>query len=504
MTYKYNPQDIERTKEMLMVIGRTNLMATSKEEFGKIIDRDLKKNSVSKLKLLSDFSVSSIFHELENIVEVESDGLLSLEALITRYERSAIYYKGVLQSFFRSKQSQLMDKLYAMLDYIILTDTAYSEERNTTWDEQWDKALSKQVDFRIVLLMALGVLPAYSGKGMATGDPLAVTKAFIMGFVSRKDCPFGGNDNYYKAMISTTYNLDDRIASVVGLYKFCKIASLIFSVDLSRRVIANSPNIPGLDIDHVPVNSKNEMNDGPVLWWNEKVEHEFWYFDYIGNAYYLVKCNIHNRTYTKYTVFIGTELGSQISRILHPMSTPYMINGEGSEYITLASWTAERNNRREVQTITFNLIAPTGNGSEWTKEFRRFTLKQMRPTHRYYNLFAKNFERKESLWKLNNMFNNAFPGTSYFLSRSIYAVSKDYILVQDIKENPGSPLGFDLIPDKYYKVDKDLVDDDITLGDDIGILILGTDKPDTARKKYLSLDYCCTYLPIVDDEVQYP
>lgn len=504
MSYKYRAEDIERTKEMLMVIGRTNLMAPSKEEFGKIIDRDLKKNSVSKLKLLSDFSVSSIFHELENIVEVESDGLLSLETLLIRYERSAIYYKGVLQSFLRSRQSQLMDKLYSMLDYQILADTAYSEDRITTWDEQWDKALDKKVDFRIVILMALGVLPAYSGKGMATGDPLAVTKAFISNFVSREDSPFVANDDYYKTIISTPYNLDDRIASVAVLYKFCKIASLTFSVDLSRRVIANSPNIPGLDIDHVPSSSKSELNAGPVLWWNEKVEHEFWYFDYIGNAYYLVKCNVHNRTYTKYTVFIGSELGSQISRILHPESTLSMVNGEDTDYITLASWTSECNSRGEVQAITFNQIAPAGNEKEWAKAFRRFTLKQMRPTHRHYALFAKNFNRKESLWKLSDKFDNAFPGTSYILSRSIYAVSQDYILVQDIKENPDSPLGFDLIPDKYYKVDKEWVDDDITLGDDIGILILGTDKPDTPRKKYLSFDYCCAYLSIVDDEVQYP
>lgn len=504
MAYNYNPQDIERTKEMLMAIGRTNLMAPSKEEFGRIIDRDLSKNSVSKLKLLSDFSVSAIFHELESIVEIESDGLLGLELLLSRYERSEKYYKESLRNFLRSRSSETMDKLYAMLDYIVLASSPYDNDRNSSWDEYWADALKNKVDLRIVLLMAIGVLPAYSGKGMAISEPLDVTRSFIMSYVNREEGFLAPSADYYSMIINAPYNLDDRIASVAVLYKFCKIVCMSFTIDLSRNVIENSTEARGMDINYQRERGKKKLNDMPVLWRNERVEHEFWFFEFIGNGYYMTKCNTANRTFTKYTLFTGSELGTDIGRVLHPKSIFSLIDGETPEYFAVVSWMAEYNRSDEVQKIAFNLMSPVGVNDDWAKELQRLTLVRMPENHRNYTFFAQNFQRKGEQWKLKDRFENAYPGTGYILAHSMYAVAQDHILVQDVVETTENPLGFDLIPDKYYKVDAEWLDEDIALGDDVGILILGTDIPDKSHKKYLALDYCCTYLPIIDDEVQFP
>lgn len=504
MAYKYIKEDIEHTKEMLMAVGRTGLMAPSKEEFGRIIDRDLSNNSVSKLKKMSDFSVSSIFHELENIVEVETSGLLSLEVLLARYEHSEMYYKNTLRSFLRSRSAKTMDKLYAMLDYVLLTDTPYEEARNTEWDGEWAEALKHDVDLRIVVLMAIGVLPAYSGKGMAISEPLDVTRSFIMGYIEREDGMLASSADYYRMVINAPYNLYDRIASVAVFYKFCRIVLLSFSIDLSRHVIENSTETRGMDINYLREYSHKEQNDMPVLWWNEKVEHEFWFFEFIGNGYYLTKCNTANRTFVKYTLFTGSELGTNIGRVLHPKSIFSLINGDCREYLAVVSWVAEYNKAEEVEKIAFNLMSPVGGEDEWAKELHRLTLVRMPEYHRYYAFFAKSFQRDGEQWKLTSRFENAYSGTEYILAHSMYAVAQDHILVQDVVESKVSPLGFDLIPDKYYKVDREWLDDDITLGDDVGILILGTDLPDKPHKKYLALDYCCTYFPIIDDTVQYP
>lgn len=501
MAYNYPSQNIERTKEMLMAIGRTNLMAPSKEEFGRIIDRDLSKNSVSKLKLLSDFSVSAIFHELESIVEIESDGLLSLELLLARYERSERYYKETLRSFLRAKSAETLDKLYAMMDYVILANSPCDDSRNTSWDKHWAEALRNKVDLRIVVLMAIGVLPAYSGKGMAISEPLDVTRSFIMGYLEREDSMLAPSAEYYKMVINAPYNLNDRIASVAVFYKFCKIVTLSFSIDLSRHVIENSTEARGMDINYLWEYSRKEKNDMPVLWWNEKVEHEFWFFEYIGNGYYMTKCNTATRTFTKYTLFTGSELGTDIGRVLHPKSIFSMIEGNGPEYSTVVSWMAEFNRKEEAQKIVFNLMSRVGDSDDWAKELRRLTLVRMSETHRNYALFAKLFQRDGERWKLNERFENAYPGTEYILAHSMYAVARDHILVQDVVESKENPLGFELIPNKYYKVGREWLDDEIELGDDVGVLILGTDMPNKPHKKYLALDYCCRYFPIVDDEI---
>lgn len=504
MVYNYNQEDIEKIKEMLMAIGRTNLMASSKEEFGKIIDRDLSKNSVSKLKLLSDFSVSSIFHELQYMVANETDGLLFLEVILERYERTASYYKETLQSFLRSKSSQVMPKLYAMLDYIMLTDTPLEEDRDMSWDEQWADALKHKADLRIVVLMALGVLPAYSGKGNAIADPLQVTRSFIMDYVSREDGYLSTNEDYYQMLVNRPVNLDERIASVAILYKFCKIVCMTFSVDLSREVIENSAEAKGVDINYLDSYSEKKQNDAPILWYNDKVDNEFWYFEFIGNAYYMIRCNTSTRTYEKYTLFTGSELGENIGRVLNPKSIFSLLSGDHDENFAVVSLTNECNRKGEAEKISFSLMTPVGIIDDWAKMLRRLTLRRMLPTHRYFDFFSKNFHRDNECWKLSDNFSNAYPGTSYVLSHSMYAVTQDYILVQDIELNPENPLGFDLIPDKYYKVDRDWLDDDITLDDDIGILILGIDEPHKPIKKYLALDYNCTYFSIVDDEIQFP
>lgn len=503
MAYNYLSQDIERTKEMLMAIGRTNLMAPSKEEFGRIIDRDLSKNSVSKLKLLSDFSVSAIFHELESIVEIESDGLLNLELLLVRYEHSERYYKETLRNFLRSKSNETLDKLYAMMDYMVLANTPFDDTRNTSWDKHWAEALRNKVDLRIVVLMAIGVLPAYSGKGMAISAPLDMTRSFIMGYIEREDGILSPSAEYYRMVINTPYNLDDRIASVAVFYKFYKLATLSFSIDLSRYVIENSAETRGMDINYRWEHSKKEVNDLPVLWWNEKVEHEFWFFEFIGNAYYMTKCNTANRTFTKFTLFTGSELGTNIGRVLHPKSIFSLIDGNVPEHVALVSWMAEYNNMEEAQKIVFSLMTHGEDTDNWAYELRHLKLVRMSEGHRNYDFYARNFQRKGERWKLNERFENAYPGTEYILAHSMYAVAQDHIMVQDVVESKESPLGFDLIPDKYYKVDREWVDDDIALGDDVGILILGTDLPDKPRKKYLALDYMCCYFPIINDEIMF-
>lgn len=499
MAYNYDPEYVERMKEMLMVIGRTNLMAPSKEEFGKMIDRDLSKNSVSKLKLLSDFSVCAIFHQLESIVEIETEGLIDLEEFLIRYKHTYTYYKEKLQGFLRNRNSDVMEKLYAILDYVIFTNTPLEEERNMTWDEQWEETLQNKVDLRLVVLLALGALPAYSGKGMAVAAPLEGIRTFIMDFVKREDCVLSYNSSYYTMLTSSKYALDDRIAAVAVMYKFCRIANLAYTMDLSRTVSANCVEIKGVDVD-----SNVSGKEMPVLWWNEKVEHEFWFFQFFGDAYYMVKCNTAKKEYTKYTMFPGSELGGCIGRVLHPKFITSLIEGDFTNCCTIFSWTAEYDRKGIAQRLEFCRMTPADKSDDWANEFRKLNLQRLSSSHRNYSYFCRFLIKDPLGWQLNNRVSNAYPGTSYVMSKSIYAVTLDHILVQDIEVNPDSTFGFDLIPDKYFKVDRDWIDYDVHLGDDIGILILGTDEPDKPMRKYLSFDYNCTYFPIINDEIIFP
>lgn len=502
MTYTYDPGYVEQMKDMLMAVGRTNLMAPSKEEFGRLIDRDLSKNSVSKLKLLSDFSVCAIFHQLDSIVEKETEGLLGLEEILCRYKRTSIYYKERLQGFLRQRASETIAKLYAMLDFVIFTDTPFEDDRDTQWDEQWYEALKNNVDLRLVVLLALGVLPPYSGRGMSTATPLEVMRSFIVDYVTREDCVLSVNTDYYQMLVSTPYNLDDRIAAVAVMYKFCKIACLTFSMDLSRTVANNCVQIKGVDIDD-PL-SDDEDSESPVLWWNEKVEHEFWYFHFVGNAYYMVKCDASKKTYTKYTMFPGSELGMNIGRVLHPKFITSLVEGDFTDCCSVVSWTAEYDRKGYAQRLLLNAMTPVGITDDWAKEFCRLTLQRLPTTHPHYAFFAKNFQHTDIGWQLTDKYTNAFPGTSYVMSQSVYAVAQDHILVQDITLNPKEEVGFDLIEGKYFRIDREWLDVDVHLGDDIGVLILGTDEPDKTMKKYLAFDYNCTYFPIVDDEILFP
>lgn len=499
MTYTYDPEYVEQMKDMLMAVGRTNLMAPSKEEFGRLIDRDLSNNSVSKLKLLSDFSVCAIFHQLENIVERETEGLLGLEEILRRYKRTSVYYKETLQGFLRAKPSEVMPKLYAMLDSVIFIDTPFEDDRETQWDEQWYEALKNKADRRMVVLLALGVLPLYSGRGKASATPLEVVRSFIMDYVMREDCVLGTNSDYYQMLVNTPYNLDDRIAAVAVMYKFCKIACLTFSMDLSRTVVSNSIEIDGVDVNSPLSDTKD--NEAPVLWWNERVEHEFWYFHFVGSAYYMVKCDASRKTYTKYTMFPGSELGMNIGRVLHPKFITSLVEGDFSDVCAVVSWAAEYDRNGCAQSLVLNAMTPVGVTDDWAKEFRRLTLHRLPASHPHYAFFAKNFLQTNLGWQLTDRYSNAFPGTSYVMSQSVYAVAQDHILVQDIALNPESEVGFDLIEDKYFRIDREWLDDDVHLGDDIGVLILGTDQPDKPMRKYLAFDYNCTYLPIVNDKV---
>lgn len=474
--------------EMLKAISRTQLMASSKEEFGRMLGHNLKDNSLGKM-LKGDFIVNATFHELEHIVSHETQGMVDLETFMEEYERTSAYYMKKARGFFDSSSPSYKQKLFALMDYLFFYVLDIEPERDTQWDDEWESIYGDGAELDIVLLMALEILPAYSGKSKKAERPLGVIREFLTEYAEREDGMMQGSREYKRMLIYKDFNLSDRIKAVAVLYYFVRISRKSFCMDLSREVSDNAIFVPMLDID--------DGKDAPIIWCDDNDKCSFWYFDILDNAYNMVKCNYVTRTYTRYTLFLGSELDMNIGRVLHPLHIISLVKKEKCyDKFIMARWNIETDENGDGIKFCINNISHFQNAPDWIEPFRSLRLRRMRN-----NLFEECFEKnKRGLWKLKDSFSNA-PGSEHIFVKSLFSISREKLQIQDVRLTED---GHELIEGKFFDLPIEYADTDLTFSDNIGILIIGTwDKPKLQRK-YLALDCYTTYYPIIDDKVQLP
>lgn len=485
----YSKEKTKRMIEMLKAISRTQLMASSKEEFGRMLGHNLKDNSLGKM-LKGDFSVNATFHELEHIVSQETHGMLDLETFMEEYERTSVYYMKYLRGFFAPSSPSYKQKLFALMDYFFFYTLDIEPERDTQWDYVWENIYGDGADVDIVLLMALEILPAYSGKSKKAERPLGVIREFLYEYAEREGGMMQGSREYTKMLIYKDFNLSERIKAVAVLYYFVKIARKSFCMDLSREVMGNAIVIPMLDID--------DDKKTPVIWCDDNDKCCFWYFDIMEGAYNMVKCDYVKRTYTRFTLFLGSELDVNIGRVLHPLHIISLLEKEpSSDKFIMAKWNIETDTNGYGTKLCINNISLFQNAPEWIEPFRSLRLSRMRN-----NLFEDCFKKNgKGLWKLKDSFCNAMPDTDSTFVKSLFSISYEELQIQDVRLTKD---GHELVKDKFFHLPIEYADTELRLNDNIGILIIGTwDKPEKQRK-YLALDCYTTYYPIINDKVQLP
>lgn len=475
--------------EMLKAISRTQLMASSKEEFGRMLGHNLRDNSLGKM-LKGDFSVNATFHELEHIVSHETHGMVDLETFMEEYERTSAYYMKYLRGFFDPSSPSYKEKLFALMDYLFFYVLDIEPERDKQWDDVWESIYGDGAELDIVLLMALEILPAYSGKSKKAERPLGVIREFLYEYAEREGGMMQGSREYTKMLINKDFNLSERIKAVAVLYYFVRIARKSFCMDLSREVMGNAIVIPMLDID--------DGEDAPIIWCDDNDKCCFWYFDIMEGAYNMVKCDYVKRTYTRFTLFLGSELDVNIGRVLHPLHIISLVKKEPSyDKFIMAKWNIETDTNGYGTKLSINNISLFQNAPEWIEPFRSLRLSRMRN-----NLFEDCFKKNgKGLWKLKDCFCNALPDTDSIFVKSLFSISKKELLIQDVELTED---GFELKENNFFHLPIEYADTKLRLNDNIGILIIGTyDKPEMQRK-YLALDCYTTYYPIINGELQLP
>lgn len=483
----YNKEHTERMIEMLKAISRTQLMASSKEEFGRMLGHNLKDNSLGKI-LKGDFSVNATFHELKHIVSHETQGMVDLETFMIEYERTSAYYMKKLRSFFDPSSPSYKEKLFAMMDYLFFYVLDIEPERDTQWDDEWKTIYGDGAELDIVLLMALEILPAYSGKSKKAERPLGVIREFLTEYADREDGMMQGSHEYTQMLIYKDFNLSYRIKAVAVLYYFVRIARKSFCMDLPREVMSKAKEIPMLDI--------NKGKDAPIIWCNDNDKCCFWYFVAIEGAYNMVQCDYVKKTYTNYTLFLGSELDVNIGRVLHPLHIiSFVENGQCSDKFIMARWNIETDKEGNGTKLLINNISHFQSAPEWIEPFRSLRLSRMRN-----DAFEECFEKNaKGLWKLKNSFCNAFPDTDSIFVKSLFSISHKELQIQDVRLTKD---GHELIKDKFFHLPIEYANTELRLNDNIGILIIGTwDKPGEQRK-YLALDCFSKYYPIIDGTIQ--
>lgn len=486
----YNKEHSERMIEMLKAISRTQLMASSKEEFGLMLGHNLKDNSLGKM-LKGDFTVNATFHELEHIVSSETKGMLDLETFMKEYERTSAYYMKKLRSFFNPLSPSYNQKLFALMDYLFFYVLDIEPQRDKQWDDEWKTIYGDGAELDIVLLMALEILPAYSGKSKKAERPLGVIREFLYEYAEREESMMHGCREYTHMLIYKDFNLSERIKAVAVLYYFVRIARKSFCMDLPRELMSKAKVIPMLDI--------NEGKDAPVIWCDDNNKCCFWYFIVIDGAYNMVQCDYVKRTYTNYTLFLGSELDVNIGRVLHPLHIISLAeNKHCSENFIMARWDIETDKKGNGMKFSINNISHFQSAPEWIEPFRALRLSRMRN-----DAFEECFEKNaKGLWKLKNGFSNALPGTDSIFVKSLFSISYKELLIQDVRLTKDGP---ELIKikdkEKFFHLPIEYASTKLRLNDNIGILIIGTwDKPEKQRK-YLALDCFARYYPIINDEI---
>lgn len=482
----YGEEETRRVREMLKAISRTKLIADDVKEFGLLFGHKLGSNSLVKM-LNTDFNVHAIFRELDYVIRQETNGRLQLEKFLEEYSNTSGIFMKKLNRFFKPTSQDYKQKTFALLDYIFFSVLATNPDRERQWDKVWETVMSNGGCLDIVLLMALRILPSYSGKGITVDDASRTMRDFLTEYVNREGCAMGERQAYTQTLIDKEFNIGGRLGAVAILYHFVLTGRMSFSPDLTRIVIGRANRIAMLDF--------NSNQDIPVVWKDKRDECCFWYFEKIYGAYNMVRCHYTRMEYTKYVLFLGSEFGNNIGRIIHPTHIHSLVNGRTTNNtFILAEWNVEKDNDGNAVELYMRNMPHFGHESEWIDTFSPLRLTRCR-NQQFEKCFHKN---SKGLWKLDHHFTNTFPDTEHIFVKSLYSISRDFIMVQDVRLTEE---GHELIDGKYFEIPNKFVSDDLRLDDNIGIIIIGTKDAPQKQRKYIALDCYTMYFPIVDDSV---
>jgi len=484
--YSKDETDILRGK--LQALCSTKILANDNAEFGKMISYpSLASNSMSNI-LKGDnkaFFVHSLFHELESVVLEKTEGIIVLDTWLDCYKQTSAYYE-LRKTFWKN---DTLSKCHAFFEYILFKDHDNASERNTRWDAAWEDAEGVgRANLKILLLMALHILPFYSGKGKLVDNPYDTLKDFVASDPEVKD--FG----ILNALLANEMEINDRLKAIVTLKNVVDKIRSSFGIQLLRDIHENLSDMDGAEVGD---------GDLPTLWYDGKNEGKFWYFvPAQDSTHFLYEIDHNKRTYTKYYVFFGSEFGKSYGRILHPLLMFNMLNEEDSEpYYAIIRWDKKKN-KNGIESISIEHVPTCGYSGEWAKTFTSLTLTQKDTSDGIYQSWAKCMVKGALGWKVSDKFKNTFPGSDYYFALTLNSINyKGDILVDDAVYEDGEWYRDE--EKQYFVESKWLGDAPVNFGDVIGVLTMGTDLPETEWKKYLAIDHMQAYYPIVDGEVQF-
>lgn len=482
----YDAEETKKVRDMLKAISRTRLMAADVAEFGLLFGHKLGRNSLVKM-LSTDFNVHAIFRELDHVVRQETNGRLQLERFLTEYSDTSGIFMKELNRFFKPTTHDYKQKCFALLDYIFFSVLPTNQDRDRQWDKVWETVISSGGCLDIVLLMALRILPSYSGKGIIVDHASRAMRDFLTEYVNREGCAMSEREAYTQTLIGKDFNIGGRLGAVAILYHFVLTGRMSFCLDLPRTLIGRAKRIAMLDI--------NSNQDIPVVWKDERDECCFWYFETIYGAYNMVRCHYTRMEYTKYVLFLGSEFGNNIGRIIHPTHIHSLVNSRTTtNTFILAEWNVEKDNDGNAVTLFMRNMPHFGHEAEWIDTFSPLRLSRSR-NQQFEKCFHKN---SKGSWKLDHHFTNACPDAEHIFVKSLYSISRDCIMVQDVRLTED---GHELIAGKYFEIPNKYVSEDLRLDDNIGIVIIGTYDAPQKQRKYIALDCYAIYFPIIDDNV---
>lgn len=476
--------------EWIRVVARTNLVAADRVSFGKLIGRDLSQNSVAKnLVNATPFIVHAIWNELSRMVSEESRGHLTLWAVLRRYREASDYcirHKYLM----RCDRSQLA----LMLDYAIFGDTKFMPSRDGRLDSKWRALEEADIDFRLVLLISLKVLPLYSGKGKVAKLPLATLREFLYYYISREEFPYQQNQPYLMMIIDSSFDIYERMAAIIVLVLLDITIYEMSSTGPAARRNNNKTTLEGVAVD--------EGTEEPILWQEEGSMSSFWYFMESQDAFILCKCDYTTREYVNYTLHLGTEFSRDTCRLLDPHFILNMAeNRTANEYLMFMKWHYQKDEDGSVTTFGLDCLTSWKMDNEWAGPLRHLRLRRMAASERYYQMFARNFSKSpDARYCLSDRFSNRYPETSYYFATTLYAITRDYLSIQDVRLNENGE--YECVPNKFFDLPRAYAFHDCRLSDPIGLLIVGEEP--SAQKKYIIIDDLLTCYPIEHDCIVLP
>lgn len=471
-------QEIEWIKD----VARTNLMAADRMTFGKLTGRDLSQNSVAtNLKNATPFIVHAIWNELSRMVEEKSRGHLTLEEVLKRYKKASDYC-------YMHKYLMHYDeaKLALLLDYAFFEDTQLMPDRDKRLDPKWTMMEQADVDIRLVLLICLKVLPRYSGRSKPADFPLATLREFLHYYITREDFPYRENLPYLQMIVDESIDIYDRMAAITVLVNFCITTCELSTTRPAAKRNQNKTSLKGIVVQ--------DGTDSPLLWQEEGKMTTFWYLIETQDSYIMRKCDYSKREYIDYTLHLGTEFSRDTCRLLDPHFILNMAeNRSAYEYLMLMKWNCQKDVDGHIIVLEFDSLSSWHTRDNWAEPLRHLRLRRMDSSTDYYQKFAEClFKSSDSLYTLSHNFTNRYPETYYYFAPTLYAITRDYLVVQDIRLNEDGQ--YDYVPNRFFHLPRKYASLDCRLSDPIGLLVVGGDP--SKQKKYIIIDDIQTCCPI--------